>query len=81
MRGTLRGTTLPRTSRATVGDTVTWANKDAASHTVTSNTAGLFDSGNMVSGDSFSHTFSQAGTFSYVCTYHPWMKGNVTVSP
>ncbi|MBT5206234.1 MAG: hypothetical protein HOM00_03905, partial [Acidimicrobiaceae bacterium] len=30
-------------------------------------------------GDSFSHTFTEAGTFDYFCTPHPWMTGTVVV--
>ncbi|HET8593079.1 MAG TPA: plastocyanin/azurin family copper-binding protein, partial [Solirubrobacterales bacterium] len=30
-------------------------------------------------GESASHTFTQAGTFSYICTIHPNMKGTVRV--
>ena len=31
-------------------------------------------------GDSFSHTFDQAGTFNYVCGIHPSMKATVVVT-
>ena len=52
-----------------VGDTVTWTNNDSINHTTTSNT-GIWDSGLMGPGASFSHTFIQAGTFDYLCTIH-----------
>ncbi|HME18579.1 MAG TPA: cupredoxin domain-containing protein [Nitrososphaerales archaeon] len=61
-----------------VNNTVTWANKDGVPHTVTA-TDGSFDSGNLVAGASWSHTFTAPGTYSYYCTYHEWMKGTVVV--
>jgi plastocyanin len=41
------------------GNTVTWVNKDTTVHTVTS-TSGLFDSGNLNPGQTYSHAFSQS---------------------
>ena len=61
-----------------VGDTVTWHNSGQAPHTATAND-GSFDTGTVNSGGSASHTFSSAGTFSYICTIHPNMKGTVRV--
>jgi plastocyanin len=68
----------PATITVTVGTTVTWTNNDGATHTVTSDT-GVFDSGNMANGKTYSRTFSQAGTFTYHCTIHPNMKATVIV--
>jgi len=63
-----------------LNNTARWTNKDVpVAHTVTS-AAGLFDSGNMNAGNVWEHTFTQTGTFEYVCTYHPWMSGSVTVT-
>jgi LPXTG-motif cell wall-anchored protein len=61
-----------------VGDTVTWTNAGPTAHSATAND-GSFDTGILDKGGSGSHTFSQAGTFSYICTPHPFMKGTVTV--
>jgi plastocyanin len=71
----------PQTLTVEVGTKVTWTNNDTAPHTVTSadgpstsaSTTGLFDSGQMASGDSFSFTFTKAGTYYYVCTLHASM--------
>jgi plastocyanin len=71
---------IPGNFTTNVGKTVTWANKDTTTHTVTSMT-GLFDSGILNPGQTFSHTFTQAGVYTYYCTLHSWMKGNVTVKP
>ncbi|MDA4128939.1 MAG: cupredoxin family copper-binding protein [Thaumarchaeota archaeon] len=62
------------------GSTVTWSNGDSNVHTVTS-TTGAFDSGNMNSGDTYKHTFTQPGTYQYICTIHPNMKGTIVVTP
>ena len=59
------------------GETVEWANTDLTPHTATAQ--GTFDSGAINAGASWSHIFSQPGTFSYVCTFHPEMKGVVVV--
>jgi plastocyanin len=61
-----------------VGDTVTWSNSGPAPHSATA-TDGSFDTGILDKGGSGSHTFSKPGTFSYICTPHPFMKGTVTV--
>jgi plastocyanin len=65
-----------------VGTKVTWTNKDSTSHTVTadSGAADAFDSGTLATGQSFSHTFSKAGTFAYHCTFHSDMHGTVEVT-
>jgi len=62
------------------GTTVTWVNNDDATHSVTS-TGGLFDSGPLPPGASFSYTFTRPGTYAYACTYHPWMTGIIVVTP
>jgi plastocyanin len=70
-----------------VGTTVTWTNTDSTPHTITSGTGPSdsnqgkeFDSNILGPGQSFSHTFTTAGTFSYFCKIHPMMTGQVNVS-
>ena len=76
------GTTyyVPQTITVVLGmnNTVTWVNNDDAAHTVTA-TGGSFNSGNLDAGQSWTHTFTIAGTYTYFCAYHPWMKGTVIV--
>ena len=67
----------PGAVTVTVGDTVTWTNADDSPHTVTSD--GAFDSGNVEPGQSFSHTFTEPGTYTYVCQYHDEMVATITV--
>jgi LPXTG-motif cell wall-anchored protein len=68
----------PASVTINVGDTVTWTNNGPTGHSATS-TGGEFDTGIMDAGNSGSHTFDTAGTFSYICTPHPYMKGTVVV--
>jgi len=68
----------PGTLTVPSGTTVTWVNNEAVTHTVTSDST-LFDSGNMVKGNTFSYTFSTAGTFAYHCKYHSNMTGKIIV--
>jgi LPXTG-motif cell wall-anchored protein len=58
------------------GDTVTWTNQGPTGHSATGDG---FDTGIMDAGQSGSHTFDSAGTFSYICTPHPNMHGTVVV--
>jgi plastocyanin len=68
----------PAMKTIAVGTTITWTNKDAASHDVTSAT-GLFASPTMGQNATFSFTFTAAGTYNYRCTFHPGMNGTITV--
>lgn len=52
-----------------VGATVTFINKANANHTIT-NINGTFDSGKIISGKSFSYTFTTSGSYSFYCKYH-----------
>jgi len=62
-----------------VGTTVTWTNQDSVQHSATSDN-GIFDSGLLSKGQSFSYTFSQAGEYTYHCSIHPKMVGSITVT-
>ena len=64
--------------QVTVGTTVVWTNNDPLPHTVTASDKS-FNSGLIQPGKTYSHTFSKAGTFSYYCIPHPFMKGTVVV--
>ena len=62
-----------------LGSTVTWRNAGAAPHTVTAED-GSFDSEMIVAGGSWARTFETAGTYTYVCAFHPQMEGVVEVT-
>jgi len=68
----------PSTTTIKVGDTVTWTNRDAISHTSTSDTA-MWDTGVLTTGASRSFTFMSAGTFAYHCSIHTFMHGTIVV--
>ncbi len=59
----------PRTLTVQAGTTVKWGNEGKHEHTVTADN-GAFGSGDLESGDTFSFTFSKAGTYAYHCKYH-----------
>jgi plastocyanin len=68
----------PRAITVSRGTRVRWVNRGSVAHTTTSNT-GLWDSGRLAPGDTFSRVFRRAGTFRYHCTIHSDMKGRVVV--
>lgn len=70
----------PNTITVPAGTSVTWTNLDTVPHTVTS-TNGKFDSGILGPGRIFNYTFNDPGTYNYYCTIHPYMKGQVVVTP
>ena len=71
----------PASVTVNAGDTVTWTNQDAAAHTVVvSSGPETFSSPTLQTGQSFSFTFTKAGTYSYYCSIHPDMKASITVS-
>jgi plastocyanin len=58
--------------------TVTWHNGDDIPHTVASKTR-LFKSKTLDTDDTFTFTFSEAGTYEYYCSLHPHMTGAIVV--
>lgn len=86
---------LPTATAIQVNQTVTWLNQDTEGHTVTSGKAGgregliqnnmgqpsgLFDSGTIKPGKTWSYTFAKPGQYEYFCTIHPWMDGYIIVN-
>ena len=69
----------PATLTIKVGTTVIWKNMSSAPHTITSDDGQTFDSGTVAPGGTFKFKFTTAGTFSYHCNYHPYMRA--TISP
>ncbi len=56
------------------GQTVTWTNNDTVPHNVVGDD---FSSGTLNPGETFSYTFSKDGKFSYKCSFHPQMTGEI----
>jgi plastocyanin len=69
----------PNPVEVKVGETVTWINDDSGRHTLISKD-GIFNSGIMGKGQSFSFTFNKAGEYPYFCSPHPNMVGTVVVT-
>ncbi|MFJ8910862.1 plastocyanin/azurin family copper-binding protein [Amycolatopsis sp. NPDC102389] len=70
----------PASLSVAVGDTVTWTNHDTAPHNVViTDGPEKFTSPTLQQGQTFSHTFTKAGNYSYYCSVHPDMKASVQV--
>ncbi len=69
---------VPPVVRVHRGDRVVWVNRDPFPHTATAK-GHSFDSRNIPAGGSWSRVASKAGTFEYVCNFHPTMKGTLVV--
>jgi plastocyanin len=68
----------PATLSIAVAETVRWFNDDAPPHTVSA-TDGSWDSGNLAAGQAFERRFDAAGSYPYLCRYHPGMAGTIEV--
>ena len=71
-------TFVPATVTVPAGTTITFVNDDQEPHTVTA-TDKSFDSEGLDTHQSWKHAFAKAGTFTYFCEMHPYMKGTVIV--
>lgn len=60
------------------GERITWTNKDLFPHSATA-TAKAFDSQAIAPNASWTWVARKPGIYTYVCTFHPTMKGTVTV--
>ena|SRR5665647_997254 len=66
----------PTTTTISIGDTIRWTNMDSVNHDIKGDT---FDSGMMSPNTTFEFTFTQAGTYNYICSIHPSMQGLIVV--
>jgi plastocyanin len=82
----------PATITIKAGGSVTWTNDGPSSHTVSSDSMGVFDSGMLSppmasmdpyggtsSGQTYGMAFQTPGTYKYHCSNHPTMHGTVVV--
>jgi plastocyanin len=60
------------------GTQVTWTNKDDDAHTVVAKDK-LFKSKALDTGEKFSFTFHDPGTYEYICSIHTQMTGKIIV--
>ena len=69
----------PATLTVPVGSTVTWTNKDEEPHTIAAKD-GSFHSPTLDTKGTYSFTFTNPGTYDYICSIHPFMTGTVVVT-
>ena len=67
---------LPAVLTINKGETVTWTNQDSVKHDVIGST---FNSSLFGKGETFSFTFNETGTFTYKCSVHANMYGQIIV--
>lgn len=69
----------PSTVTIKVGDTVKWTNISSKPHNVVFSNSSIPGINFLTSQQTYQVTFSNPGTFSYVCAFHSGMGGTVTV--
>lgn len=70
----------PATITVSKGTKVVWTNSSDAPHTVTGDNNSFGSKDIFNENQTYSATFNTAGTFTYHCEVHPYMKGTVTVT-
>lgn len=75
MRGNSYG---PRRAEVSLGDTIVWINRDIVRHDAVK--PGLFDSGELIGGESYQWIPADTGLVQYRCTIHQRMRGEILVS-
>jgi plastocyanin len=73
-------TFTPKELTVKAGAAVVFRNRDDIPHSVVG-TQGEFHSKALDTDDSFSFTFSKAGSYGYFCGLHPQMQGKIVVTP
>jgi plastocyanin len=68
----------PVTLDIAVGTQVIWTNQQNVAHDVTADDRKYF-SDTLETDETFSHTFTTPGTYTYHCSIHPFMKATVVV--
>ena len=72
----------PATVTVHAGDTVEWKNDDIVPHTATADGEAqkpAFDSGTIQTGAAWRYVARNKGTYNYICTLHPNMRGELIV--
>jgi len=79
---------VPLSLTVPLGATVTWLRLngelgtfDDGTHDINFQSPSLPVSPGIPQYDTFSYTFTKAGSYPYVCDYHPGMAGTITVTP
>lgn len=72
-------TFVPDSMTIKKGETVTWVNNETYGHDVVSDD-GTFKSDRLATGEKYSYTFMNEGTYTYMCSIHPFMKATIIVT-
>ena len=71
----------PSPATVKAGQAISIPNADAAPHTITDGGSGkAFDSGTIKGKATGSLTIDKPGSYRYICEFHPFMKGEITVT-
>jgi plastocyanin len=71
----------PNPATVKAGQAISIPNADAAPHTITDGGSGkAFDSGTIKGKATGSLTIDEPGSYRYICEFHPFMKGEITVT-
>src|SRR5205085_3291524 len=70
---------FPARAKIKAGTKVTFTNIGDIPHTATAFEKGKWDTGALAKGESKEVTFTDPGTYYYICTPHPWMYGQIIV--
>ena len=71
---------VPPALTVKAGTVVTVRNVDSTAHTATAG-GGAFDSGSVAPGGTARLVLKRAGTYHYICQFHAFMNGTITVAP
>lgn len=74
----LFGSVTPVRVDLVAGETVHWSNDSVRDHTVTADDDS-YDSGSLGPNQHFSEMFERAGTYTYHCRLHPYIRGEIDV--
>ena len=74
----LFGSVTPVNVEVVAGETIHWSNDSVRDHTVTADD-GSYDSGSLGPNQRFSRMFDAAGTYTYHCRLHPYIRGEIDV--
>ena len=69
----------PARTRVKAGTAVTFTNVGDTPHTATAFEKSNWDTGVLEKGQSKTITFSEPGSYYYICAPHPWMYGQIIV--
>jgi plastocyanin len=70
---------MPSQLSVKVGAKVTFTNNDTAAHTASASDNTAFDTGGIAKGKQATVTLKKAGSYPYICQFHPFMKGTIVV--